>query len=317
MTIEREAQPTPKSIDLQYLGLLQDILANGTESPDRTGTGTKKVFGRTLKFDLAEGFPLLTTKSVWFKGVKEELLWFIRGERNIRTLVQKGVHIWDEWPYQRYLEKKFLDKKYQKGSALWQEGLKLFIDKVKEDEKFAQKWGDTGPFYGYQWRHWKTRDGQEIDQLANALEKIRNKPDDRRIIVTAWNPEDLDDVVLPPCHLLYQFQVANNKLNCTMYQRSVDTFLGLPFNIASYGLLTELLAKMSGREPGTVTLFLADTHIYLNHFEQVHEQLSREPRPLPKLELDPSITGLGNISSEKIIITGYNPHPAIKAPIAV
>ena len=320
MQINREIEGSPEIVnnaDRQYLALLEDILANGTESKDRTGTGTRKVFGRHMHFDLSEGFPLLTTKSVWFKGVKEELLWFIRGERNIRDLVLKDVHIWDEWPFQKYLSAKALDGRYPKYTPDWEQQKELFIERVKNDAVFARQWGGLGPVYGYQWRHWQTRSGREIDQLAVAIDKIRNKPNDRRIIVTAWNPEDVDDVALPPCHLLYQFQVDGDNLNCVMYQRSVDTFLGLPFNIASYALLTSLIAKITDKVPGHLTLFLADTHIYLNHLEQVKEQLSRGPRALPRLVLEPGIVSLETISSELIRVESYNPHPPIKAPISV
>ena len=305
------------NIDIQYQNLLEDIIQNGIESADRTGTGTKKVFGRFLKLDLSDGFPLLTTKKVWFKGVKEELLWFMAGERNIRPLVLKDVNIWNEWPFQKYLAKNELESQFPKYSPEWKGEMANFVGKIKENKEFADQWGDLGPVYGYKWRHWKTRDGGEIDQLANAIELIKHNPDNRRIIVSAWNPEDIQDVALPPCHLLFQFQVAQDKLNCGMYQRSVDTFLGLPFNIASYGLLTELLAKITDKKPGEVTLFLGDAHLYLNHIEFAKEQLKREPRPLPKLNLNPNITTLENIFSEGIVVENYNPHPTIKAPISV
>lgn len=305
------------NIDFQYQNLLQDIIQNGVESTDRTGTGTRKVFGRTLKFDLADGFPLLTTKKIWFKGIKEELLWFMDGERNIRPLVQKNVNIWNEWPFQKYLAKNGLEAQFPKYTAEWEDAMGGFINKIKESEEFANQWGDLGPVYGYQWRHWKTRDGGEIDQLANAIELIKHNPDSRRIIVSAWNPEDTQDVALPPCHLLFQFQVAQDKLNCAMYQRSVDSFLGLPFNIASYGLLTELMAKLTDKKPGEVTLFLADTHLYLNHIELAKEQLKRGPITLPTIKLDPAITTLENVFSEGIKVENYNSHPAIKAQISV
>ena len=305
------------NIDFQYQNLLQDIIQNGIESTDRTGTGTRKVFGRTLKFDLADGFPLLTTKKIWFKGIKEELLWFMNGERNIRPLVQKNVNIWNEWPFQKYLAKNGLESQFPKYTPEWEDAMGSFINKIKESEEFANQWGDLGPVYGYQWRHWKTHDGGEIDQLANAIELIKHNPDSRRIIVSAWNPEDTQDVALPPCHLLFQFQVAQDKLNCVMYQRSVDSFLGLPFNIASYGLLTELMARLTDKKPGEVTLFLADTHLYLNHIEPAKEQLKRNPIALPTIKLNPTITTLENIFSEGIKIENYNSHPAIKAQISV
>ena len=306
--------------DSQYLTLLNDILKKGNESTDRTGTGTLKVFGRILKFDLSEGYPLLTTKEVWFRGVKEELLWFIRGERNIRPLVTKGVHIWDEWPFKKYLEANQLGHVNQKDTPdEWGERLEKFVESIKEDEDFAKRWGDLGPVYGYQWRHWKTIGGKEIDQLAVAVDTIRNNPDSRRILVTAWDPEDVDSqkVALPPCHILYQFQTDGNKLNCMMYQRSVDTFLGLPFNIASYALLTELIAKITNKEPGELSIALADTHLYLDHQKQAKEQLKRIPKALPKLVIDDSIRDIDNLNSEGIQVVGYDPHPPIKAQISV
>lgn len=303
--------------DGQYLNLLRDILENGTESTDRTGTGTLKVFGRQLKFDLSEGFPLLTTKKVWFKGVKEELLWMISGEQNIRPLVLKDVHIWDEWPYQKYLEKTGMADKLPKYTPEWKEKQNEFIEKIKTDKKFAQKHGNLGPVYGYQWRHWKARDGKEIDQLANAVDTIKKNPDSRRIAVTAWDPQDLGNVALPPCHLYFQFQVNGEKLNTFMVQRSVDSFLGLPFNIASYALLTGLIARMTGKVPGELTMALADTHIYLNHLDQVRLQLTREPRHLPRLILDDWYNSFEEITSGRIRVEGYDPHPAIEAPISV
>lgn len=315
--LENSEQFSKNTVDTQYLALLQKILDEGIESSDRTGTGTKKLFGESLKFDLSQGFPLLTTKKVWFKGVKEELLWMIRGERNIRSLVLKGVNIWNEWPFQKFLEEKGASWQYPKYSPEWQAAMAVFIKKIKEDEEFAGKWGDLGPVYGFQWRHWKTRNGGEIDQLANAINKIINKPDDRRIIITSWNPEDVESAALPPCHLYYQFQVARGKLNCAMVQRSVDSFLGLPFNIASYGLLTEIVAKIASLEPGTLTLNLMDTHLYLNHLNQAKEQLSREPRPLPRLILPEAIKSVDYINGDEIQVAGYDPHEGIEAPISV
>lgn len=303
-------------VDEQYLALLDDILQNGVEGDDRTGTGTKKVFGRMLKFDLSLGFPLLTTKKVWFKGVKEELLWFIKGERNIRNLVISGVNIWNEWPFQKYLESKGLAKRYPKYSPSWKKKMDEFVDKIKSDANFAEKYGDLGPVYGYVWRHWKGRGGQ-VDQLKKAIDLIKNNPHSRRIIVTAWDPSTLERVALPPCHLYYQFQVIGNKLNCFMLQRSVDTFLGLPFNIASYALLNHIIAKVAGKVPGELTMALGDTHLYLNHIKQAKEQLSRTPKALPKLILNPKLCDIDNIKTDWIEIEGYNPHPPIAAPISV
>ncbi len=305
------------SADKVYLELLKDVLKNGVKSDDRTGTGTIKVFGRMLKFDLSQGFPLLTTKKVWFHGVKEELLWFIRGERNLRALVLKNVGIWNEWPYQRYLAANGLEKKYPKYTPSWEEKMKEFIEKIKTDEKFAKRYGDLGPVYGYKWRNWKGGNGKEVDQLAVAIKDIKGNPNSRRIIVTAWDPSVLDEVALPPCHMEYQFQVVGKKLNCFMVQRSVDTFLGLPFNIASYALLTCIVARVTGKIPGTLTMALADTHIYLNHIKQAKEQIARKPKSLPKLRLSSKLKNIDHIESDWINVVGYDPHPAIKAPISV
>ncbi len=303
--------------DIQYQNLLKDILKNGTKSKDRTGTGTTKVFGRMLKFDLSEGFPLLTTKKVWFHGVKEELLWFIRGERNLRPLALKNVGIWNEWPFQRYLEAEKLDKKYPKYSPEWSVKMGEFIESIKLDAKFAKQFGDLGPVYGYKWRNWKGENGKKIDQLQAAINDIKNNPDSRRIIVTAWDLSVLSEVALPPCHMEFQFQVVGKKLNCFMVQRSVDTFLGLPFNIASYALLTHIVAKVTGKIPGELTMALADTHLYLNHLNQAKEQIRRKPRSLPKLKISSKLKDINHIESDWIEIIDYDPHPSIKAPISV
>ncbi len=308
----------PKNVDWQYLTLLRDILDNGIISPDRTGTGTKKVFGRMMKFDLQKDYPLLTTKEVWFKGVKEELLWFIRGETNIRPLVLKGVNIWNPWPLKRYLESKGKGHIHPKHTPeLWEEEMQKFILRIIKDEEFASKEGELGPIYGYKWRHWKTRDGGEIDQLASAIKILKTQSHSRRIEVTSWDPADINKAILPPCHMEFQFDVRGNKLDCAMKQRSVDTFIGLPFNIASYALLTEIVAQITNLEPGELTIFLGDTHLYLDHLDQAHLQLTREPRSLPKLIINPPITDIDNISSKSIRIEGYSPHPHISAPIAI
>lgn len=303
---------TKNSADRIYQELLKDIIKNGVKSKDRTGTGTIKVFGRMLKFDLQEGFPLLTTKKVWFHGVKEELLWFIKGERNLRPLVLKNVGIWNEWPFQRYLEAEKLDKKYPKYSSEWTVKMGEFVESIKLDAKFAKKFGDLGPIYGYKWRNWNG-----IDQLAKAVDDIKNNPDSRRIIVTAWDPSVLSEVALPPCHMEFQFQVVGKKLNCFMVQRSVDTFLGLPFNIASYALLTHIVAKVTNKIPGELTMALADTHLYLNHIKQAKEQIKRKPKVLPKLKISSKLKDIDHIESEWIEVVGYDPHPPIKAPISV
>lgn len=303
--------------DKEYINLLKDIIKNGTISKDRTGTGTKKVFGRMLKFDLSRGFPLLTTKKVWFHGVKEELLWFIRGENNLRPLVLKNVNIWNEWPFQKYLDKTKQAEKFPKYSEEWKIEMTRFIEKIKVDEKFAKRYGDLGPVYGFQWRNWKGRGKNIIDQLQNAINDIKNNSDSRRIIVTAWDPSVLNDVALPPCHLYFQFQVVNNKLNLFMVQRSVDTFLGLPFNIASYALLIEIVAKITGKVAGELTMALADTHLYLNHIKQAKEQIKRVPRPLPTIKLNSKLKSIDKIESDWISLIDYNPHETIKASISV
>jgi thymidylate synthase len=261
-----------------YLDLLRLILETGTDKEDRTGTGTRSIFGHQMRFDLADGFPLITTKKLHLRSIIHELLWFLRGETNVRSLHEVGVSIWDEW---------------------------------------ADDDGELGPVYGKQWRSWQAPDGTVIDQLQNALDQIRTNPDSRRIIVSAWNPADVPHMALPPCHLLFQFYVASGRLSCQLYQRSADVFLGVPFNIASYALLTAMVAQVSGLEPGHFVHTLGDAHLYSNHVEQAELQLSREPRPLPTLRLDPTITDLFDFRFEHIAIDGYDPHPHIKAPVAV
>jgi len=262
----------------QYLDLLGEVLERGARKSDRTGTGTRSVFGRQLRFSLGEGFPLLTTKKLHFKSILYELLWFLRGDTNVRWLQERGVSIWDEW---------------------------------------ADEQGELGPVYGYQWRHWRTPDGREIDQIANLISALKSKPDSRRHIVTAWNPADVDRMALPPCHALFQFYVADGRLSCQMYQRSADLFLGVPFNIASYAALTVMAAQVAGLEADEFVLTLGDAHLYLNHLEQAKQQLEREPRPLPRLRLNPQVKDIFGFAYEDFTLEGYDPHPAIKAPIAV
>jgi thymidylate synthase len=262
----------------QYLDLLSDVLEHGSDRSDRTGTGTRSVFGRQVRFDLAQGFPLLTTKKLHIKSIVYELLWFLRGETNVRWLQERGVKIWDAW---------------------------------------ADENGDLGPIYGSQWRSWPDGRGGTIDQIAKVVESIRNKPDSRRHIVSAWNPAEVDDMALPPCHCLFQFYVADGKLSCQLYQRSADIFLGVPFNIASYALLTEMMAQVAGLKAGEFVHTFGDLHLYHNHFEQARLQLSRDPKPLPRLTIDPQKRDILDFVFEDFMITGYDPHPHIKAEVAV
>lgn len=261
-----------------YLDLLQDILDHGVDRGDRTGTGTRSVFGRQLRFDLAAGFPLLTTKKVHLKSIILELLWFLRGESNVRWLQERGVTIWDEW---------------------------------------ADADGNLGPVYGVQWRAWPTPDGGTIDQIAGVVETIRRNPESRRLIVSAWNPAEVDRMALPPCHVMFQFYVAEGKLSCQLYQRSADVFLGVPFNIASYALLTMMIAQVTDLQPGEFVHTFGDVHLYHNHFEQARTQLARAPRPLPTMRLNPAVRDLFAFAYEDFTLEGYDPHPRIAAPVAV
>lgn len=262
----------------QYLDLLRHITENGVVKNDRTGVGTKSIFGYQCRYDLSEGFPLLTTKKVHLKSIIYELLWFLSGDTNIGYLKDHGVTIWDEW---------------------------------------ADENGDLGPVYGHQWRSWPTPDGGCIDQISNLIDTIKNNPDSRRMLVCAWNVAEVDKMALPPCHCLFQFYVADGKLSCQLYQRSADTFLGVPFNIASYALLTMMIAQVCGLEPGEFIHTTGDTHLYLNHLEQAALQLSREPRPLPKMKINPEVKNIFDFKYEDFTLEDYDPWPAIKAPVAV
>lgn len=303
----------------QYLDLLQDIKTNGTIKTDRTGTGTKSVFGRQIRFDLKDGFPAVTTKKLFLRGIIHELLWFLQGDSNIEYLVKNDVHIWDAWPFKAYLIA--TNQPVPKvGSDQWNAQLQTFTETIKNDHNFAVKYGELGPIYGYQWRHWPDGKGGEIDQITEAVNALKNTPDSRRIIVSAWNVADIQEMAksgLPPCHSLFQFYVADGKLSCQLYQRSADTLLGVPFNIASYALLTMMVAQVTGLELGEFVHTFGDTHIYLNHLEQVDLQLSRKVRTLPTMKINPNITSIFDFKIEDFTLEGYDPHPAIKAPIAV
>ncbi|HEX7259949.1 MAG TPA: thymidylate synthase [Candidatus Saccharimonadia bacterium] len=303
----------------QYLDLLQDIQKNGTIKGDRTGTGTTSVFGRQMRFNLSEGFPAVTTKKLYLRSIIHELLWFLQGSTNIKYLVDNDVHIWDEWPYRAYLQKQ--EKPVPPSdSEEWQIGIKEFTEKIKADDQFAKEHGELGPVYGYQWRSWPTPSGEHVDQIQKAIDMIKTNPNSRRIIVSAWNVAEIDEMAkagLPPCHTLFQFYVADGKLSCQLYQRSADTFLGVPFNIASYALLTMMIAQVTGLKPGDFVHTFGDTHIYSNHTNQVKEQLSREPRPLPTMKVNPNVTSIFDFTFDDFELVNYDPHPAIKAPIAV
>jgi thymidylate synthase len=262
----------------QYLDLLRHVMANGSDKNDRTGTGTRSVFGYQMRFELSEGFPLLTTKKLHTKSIIHELLWFLRGDTNIKYLKENGVSIWNEW---------------------------------------ADAEGNLGPVYGHQWRSWTGADNRVVDQITQVVNQIKTNPDSRRLIVSAWNVTDVEKMALPPCHALFQFYIADGKLSCQLYQRSADIFLGVPFNIASYALLTCMMASVCGYEPGTFVHTLGDAHIYSNHFEQVNLQLTRDPRPLPVLTINPDVKDIYAFRFEDFTITDYNPHPHIKAVVAV
>ena len=294
----------------QYLELLDKICREGVVRGDRTGTGTKGIFGYQMRFNLSEGFPLVTTKKLFLKGVIYELLWFLRGDTNIKYLVDNGVHIWDSDAFRYYNE---LCIKH----GVLPVDMDTFLSAVGVESPIeGYRFGDLNNVYGYQWRSWPTGDGGAIDQIKRVIETIKTNPNSRRMIVSAWNVADVDSMALPPCHTMFQFFVADGKLSCQMYQRSGDTFLGVPFNIASYALLTMMIAKECGLEAGEFIHTLGDAHLYLNHQEQAEEQLSREPRKLPKMHLNPAVESIFDYKYEDFTLEGYDPHPAIKAPLS-
>ena len=288
----------------QYLDLCRHVLEHGEKREDRTGTGTISTFGYQMRFDLTKGFPLLTTKKVFYRGIFEELLWFLSGNTNIKPLVDKKVGIWNEWPYD----------KYSKSPDFKGETLEEFIEKIRDDQEFADKYGDLGPVYGKQWR-----DFNGVDQISQLIEGIKNNPFSRRHLVVAYNPSEVKDMALPPCHSLFQFYVSadGKKLSCQLYQRSGDVFLGVPFNIASYSLLLAMVAQVCDLEPYEFIHTFGDVHIYLNHLDQINEQLSRTPRPLPKLVLNKDIKNIFDFKYEDIKIEDYDPYPAIKGAVSV
>ena len=294
----------------QYLELLSKIRHEGVVRDDRTGTGTKGIFGYQMRFNLADGFPLLTTKRVFMKGVIHELLWFLKGDTNIKYLVDNGVHIWDSDAYRYYNELCVRNGvlPVNKDTFVAAAGMESPID--------GYRFGDLNNVYGYQWRSWPSGDGGAIDQIRKVIETIKTNPNSRRMIVSAWNVADVDSMALPPCHTMFQFFVAEGKLSCQLYQRSGDTFLGVPFNIASYALLTMMIAKECGLEPGEFVHTLGDAHLYLNHLEQAEEQLSREPRALPTMILNPEVESIFDYTYDDFTLVGYDPHPAIKAPLS-
>lgn len=299
----------------QYLDLVRHIRDHGTIKEDRTGTGTVSIFGYQMRFNLADGFPLVTTKRVHLKSILHELLWFIKGDTNIKYLVQNGVGIWNDWPYQNWLRETGQAQNLQMYSSEWRLVMKEFIERIKSDDTFARQYGDLGPVYGKQWRNFGG-----VDQLANLVNDIKTNPDSRRLIVSAWNPQDIPVMIksgLPPCHSLFQFYVVEGRLSCQLYQRSADVFLGVPFNIASYAILTIMIAQVTGLRPGDFIHTFGDAHLYLNHLEQVDEQLSRAEFDLPELKVNPSVTSLFDFVFEDFELQNYMSHEPISAPVAV
>lgn len=291
----------------QYQDFLQHILDKGTIKEDRTGTGTISVFGYQMRFDLNDGFPIVTTKKLHLKSIVHELLWFIAGDSNIEYLCKNGVNIWNDWPYQ----------KYKSSSDFSGESMKEFAVKIATDHEFALKYGELGPVYGKQWRHWKDENGNEIDQITNLIHQIKTNPDSRRLIVSAWNVAEIEQMTLPPCHTIFQFYVIDGKLSCQLYQRSADTFLGVPFNIASYALFTMMVAQVCGLGLGDFVHSFGDAHIYSNHIDQVKLQITRTPYSLPKMKINPDVKSIFDFKYEDFTLENYEAHPHIKGEVAV
>src|SRR3989338_9032757 len=311
-----------KHPEYQYLDLLKDVMKNGSwKISHTTGVKLKSVFGRQIRFDLSQGFPLHTTKKVFSRGIIHELIWFLSGSENIKYLVDNNVHIWDDWAYKRYQE----EKKENPKSKIPNWTMEEFIEKIKADAKFAKKWGNLGKVYGVQWRRWPISGGKHIDQLGWAIEKIKKYPQKKHYIISAWNPEYIYEMAgshkksmaIAPCHTLYHINITGDKLSLQLYQRSADLFLGVPFNIASYSLLTLMLAQVTGYKPGDFIHTFGDAHIYENHFDQVKEQISRTPRKFPVMKLNPNIKNIDDFKFEDFTLDGYDPHPPIKGEITV
>lgn len=307
----------------QYLNLLQDILDNGIDRNDRTGVGTRSLFGRQVRYDLSEGFPLVTTKKVSMRMIIHELLWFLSGDTNIQYLVQNKVKIWNEWPYQKYLRANNLEQQFPMYSDEWKAEMKSFVKRIKTDDEFAKQWGDLGPVYGKQWTAWEMGDGKTFNQIQNVIDMLKNNPNSRRIIVSGWNAGDIQQLVHdpiaapPPCHSLFQFIVLDGKLHLQLYQRSADVFLGVPFNVASYSLLLMMIAQVTGFEVGEFVHSFGDVHIYNNHFDQVKEQLGNIPKKRATMKLNSDVKDIFGFKFEDFTLENYDSHPRISAPIAL
>ncbi|MFZ0443550.1 MAG: thymidylate synthase [Bacillus sp. (in: firmicutes)] len=314
--------------EYEYLNLCRHVLKQGNEKGDRTGTGTMSVFGYQMRFDLQKGFPLLTTKRIPFHLIASELLWFIKGDTNIRYLLKHNNNIWNEWAFKNWVESDeyqgpdmndfgLRSQKDEEFRVQYEEEMEQFKKRILKNDAFAEKFGELGPVYGKQWRAWETTKGEPIDQLKNLVHQIKTNPNSRRLILSSWSPEFTPQMALPPCHTLFQFYVHDGKLSCQLYQRSGDIFLGVPFNIASYALLTHLIAHECGLELGEFVHTIGDAHIYVNHIQQVETQLTREPKPFPTLHINKRVNSIFEIEMEDLTLEGYDPHPSIKAPVAV